>query len=54
VNTPTTPTPNSTPTSTTPNNGGIGRGGNGTGGIRGRAAEAPQVLPQAGPGFDDV
>jgi hypothetical protein len=45
---------NNGPSPTTTSNGGISRGGNGTGGVRGRAAAVPPVLPPAGPGFNDL
>ena len=51
--TPSSPTSNA-PNPTTTSNGGISRGGNGTGGVRGRAAQASPVLPPAGPGFNDL
>jgi hypothetical protein len=49
----TTPS-SSSPSPTTSPNGGITRGGNGSGGVRGRAAQGPPVLPPAGPGFNDL
>jgi hypothetical protein len=50
----TQPTSEGGPNPTTTSNGGISRGGSGTGGVRGRAAHAPSVLPPAGPGFNDL
>ncbi len=50
----TTPPASDSPSPTTTPNGGISRGGNGTGGVRGRAAQAPPVLPPPGPGFNDL
>jgi hypothetical protein len=54
--TPTTTTPpaSNSPSPTTSSNGGITRGGNGSGGVRGRAASVPPVLPPASPGFNDL
>jgi hypothetical protein len=46
-------TTTTTPGPSTTSNGGISRGGNGTGGVRGRAADAPRVLGPVAPSFND-